>query len=97
MTVDELEAVYHKAYREDYDTRAGIRAVMLALRDETGQSLAEMARKECCGRGVQTYGPPECCGMPDLVVTTEQVNKAFNDILGDAGEMVPLPPPPEVK
>lgn len=70
--------------------RAGIAAAVRALRDELETSLSEIARRECCGRGtVSRYSDqPECCDCPDLLVTTEQVNKVFNEILGDAGERV---------
>jgi hypothetical protein len=63
------------------NAREGTRAIIEALQDAIPRSLAEVGRQECCGRGVQTYGPPECCGIPDLFVTTDQVHDAFSKIL----------------
>lgn len=87
-TVDELVRVFEVAHygaangpHDKTRLRAGIRAVIASLRDDVPRALAEVARQECCGNGVQTYGPPECCGLPNLMVTTDQVYDAINEIL----------------
>jgi hypothetical protein len=95
MTFDELMKVYDKAASnvaflqyEGPDHRAGIRAVVEALRDELPRALSEVARKECCGQGnANRYSDQlECCDIPNLMVTTGQVYDAINEILAIAGE-----------
>ena len=81
MTLDDLLEVF----RNHPTTRAGIRAVVEALRDELPRALSEVARQECCGNGVYNGGPQECCGIPNLLVTTDQVHDAINEILASDG------------
>jgi hypothetical protein len=38
----------------------------------------ESGNQECCGRGCSDgYGPPECCGEPDLMVADRRVTAAI--------------------
>jgi hypothetical protein len=58
-----------------------------ALRDELPRALSEVARKECCGQGnANRYSDQlECCDIPNLMVTTDQVHDAINEILASDG------------
>jgi hypothetical protein len=95
VTLYDLCRIYDDAYenraRLEFPTpemkramhRAGIRAVVEALRDELPRALSEVARKECCGQGnANRYSDQlECCDIPNLMVTTDQVHDAINEIL----------------
>lgn len=95
MTLDELTKIYRdeialpKYPGWDEKHRAGVKAVVEALRDELPRALSEIARRECCGHGnVNRYGDQsECCDIPNLLVTTDQVHDALNEILASDGEV----------
>jgi hypothetical protein len=83
----------HKAVMKSPDggltkaDRARTKAVVEALRDELPRALSEVARKECCGQGnANRYSDQlECCDIPNLLVTTDQVHDAINEILASDG------------
>lgn len=98
MTLDDLINIYDDAYNDAFDplayhldeedmeaSRKAMRSIVDVLRDSIVRSLAEVAREECCGVG-SASDKYECCCCPDLIITTDQVDKAFNDILKVVGE-----------
>jgi hypothetical protein len=98
MNLEELNILFDFAVSRSIQTnredlppwahrRAGIRAVVEALRDELPRALSEVARKECCGQGnANRYSDQlECCDIPNLMVTTDQVHDAINEILASDG------------
>ena len=107
MTVEELIEIYEAAVTKRYTEwvnapeddnisndmlkRAGVTAIVRALRDEMGDpSTFKSAKPECCGRGVPNYkdGSEECCCQPDVWILHEEMLVRINEILGDAGEKV---------
>lgn len=103
MTLDELHEIYRgtrlavifEAKGEELVAdvreraeRAGIAAVIRALRDEMQTHCYTHGEPECCGRGVPNYDntAEECCSAPTMKVMDEIVIGMFNEILGDAGE-----------
>lgn len=93
-TVDDLAKVFRAALfqhlgNNPYATvgegdRAGIIAVVTALRDELGDpSTFKSAKQECCGRGVPNHSntAEECCCLPDTWLLHEEFLGRINEIL----------------
>lgn len=77
------EELPEKAHR-----RAGLKAVVEALRDEMQTFVCEGSNvtEQCCGQAVQDVEGMACCGRPDYVVLTDDVLNMFHEILAsDAG------------
>jgi D-mannonate dehydratase len=96
MTIDELEKTYWNAAQAHWFahqdeksannmSRAGIRAVVTALREVICDNV--YMTQECCGMGRASRDGlrEECCGNPVHSITRDNLIQSINEILASDG------------